>query len=181
QRPDVCRRPRRFREFWRGRGAARWAAQAPRRRPRHQPVARRRVPGGIVRRQANREPRVQDRPLCLQLLSLHPPPPHFTFKGAKGQRSLRKQQEIPSGFDPSHYEVQRRMAPARDGVQVPVSILMKKGTPLDGSSPLFLYAYGSYGITTEATFNSNVLSLVDRGMTFAIAHVRGGQEMGRQW
>jgi oligopeptidase B len=105
----------------------------------------------------------------------------FDFNVATGQRSLRKQQEIPSGFDPSHYEVQRRMAPARDGVQVPVSILMKKGTPLDGSSPLFLYAYGSYGITTEATFNSNVLSLVDRGMTFAIAHVRGGQEMGRQW
>ena len=73
------------------------------------------------------------------------------------------------------------MAPARDGVQVPVSILMQKGTPLDGSSPLLLYAYGSYGITMEPTFNSNVLSLVDRGMTYAIAHVRGGQEMGRQW
>ncbi len=73
------------------------------------------------------------------------------------------------------------MAPARDGIQVPVSILMKKGAALDGSSPLLLYAYGSYGITTEATFSSNVLSLVDRGMTFAMAHVRGGEEMGRQW
>ena len=73
------------------------------------------------------------------------------------------------------------MAPARDGVQVPVSILMQKGSPLDGSSPLLLYAYGSYGITTEPTFNSNVLSLVDRGMVYAIAHIRGGQEMGRQW
>jgi oligopeptidase B len=105
----------------------------------------------------------------------------FDFNVTTGERSLRKQQEIPSGFDPSRYEVQRRMAPARDGVQVPVSILMKKGTAIDGSTPLFLYAYGSYGITMEATFNSNVLSLVDRGMTFAIAHVRGGQEMGRPW
>jgi oligopeptidase B len=105
----------------------------------------------------------------------------FDFNVTTGERSLRKQQEIPSGFDPSRYEVQRRMAPARDGVQVPVSILMKKGAPLDGSSPLLLYGYGSYGITMEATFNSNVLSLVDRGMTFAIAHVRGGEEMGRQW
>jgi oligopeptidase B len=105
----------------------------------------------------------------------------FDFNVATGERSLRKQQEIPSGFDPSRYEVHRRMAPARDGIQVPVSILMRKGTALDGSSPLLLYGYGSYGLTMEATFNSNVLSLVDRGMTFAIAHVRGGQEMGRQW
>jgi oligopeptidase B len=105
----------------------------------------------------------------------------FDYNVTTGERSLRKQQEIPSGFDPGRYEVQRRMASARDGVQVPISILMKKGTALDGSSPLLLYAYGSYGATMEATFNSNVLSLVDRGMTFAIAHVRGGQEMGRQW
>jgi len=77
--------------------------------------------------------------------------------------------------------VRRAMAPARDAVEVPVSILMRKGTPLDGSSPLLLYAYGSYGYTMEPTFDSDVLSLVDRGMTYAIAHVRGGQEMGRQW
>jgi oligopeptidase B len=105
----------------------------------------------------------------------------FDYNIATGERSLRKQQEIPSGFDASNYEVQRRMAPARDGIQVPVSILMKKGTHLDGSSPLLLYGYGSYGITMEATFSSNILSLVDRGMTFAMAHVRGGEEMGRQW
>jgi oligopeptidase B len=97
------------------------------------------------------------------------------------ERTLRKRQEIPSGFDASRYEVHRRMAPARDGVQVPVSILLPKGATLDGSRPLLLYAYGSYGITMEPTFNSNVFSLVDRGMIYAIAHVRGGQEMGRQW
>jgi oligopeptidase B len=97
------------------------------------------------------------------------------------ERELKKRQEIPSGFDATRYDVQRRLAPARDGVQVPVSILMKKGTRLDGSSPLLLYAYGSYGATMEPTFNSNVFSLVDRGMSYAIAHTRGGQEMGRQW
>jgi oligopeptidase B len=94
-------------------------------------------------------------------------------------RDLKKRQEIPSGFDASQYDVQRRMAPSRDGVQVPVSILKKKSVA--GPSPLLLYAYGSYGATTEPTFNSNVFSLVDRGMVYAIAHVRGGQEMGRQW
>lgn len=96
-------------------------------------------------------------------------------------RTLRKQQEIPSGFDPGRYEVARFMAPARDGAAVPVSVLLRKGTPLDGSRPLLLYAYGSYGATTEPTFNANVLSLVDRGFSYAIAHVRGGQEMGRRW
>src|SRR5438309_10377750 len=64
---------------------------------------------------------------------------------------------------------------------VPVSVLLRRGTPLDGSRPLLLYAYGSYGATIEPTFNSNVLSLVDRGFIYAIAHIRGGQEMGRRW
>jgi oligopeptidase B len=97
------------------------------------------------------------------------------------RRELRKQQEIPSGFDPSQYEVQRCFAPARDGVRVPVSLLTRKGSARDGSHPLLLYAYGSYGATMEPTFNSNVLSLVDRGFTYAIAHIRGGQELGRRW
>jgi oligopeptidase B len=96
-------------------------------------------------------------------------------------RALKKRQEIPSGFTPARYEVQRRVARARDGAMVPVSLLMPRGARLDGSSPLLLYAYGSYGATMEPGFNSNVLSLVDRGMIYAIAHIRGGQEMGRQW
>ena len=96
-------------------------------------------------------------------------------------RDLKKRQEIPSGYDSSKYEVQRFMARARDGVQVPVSVLLQRGTPLDGSRPLLLAAYGSYGSNTEATFRPNVLSLVDRGFVYAIAHIRGGQEMGRQW
>jgi oligopeptidase B len=105
----------------------------------------------------------------------------YDYNMATQQRVLKKRQEIPSGFDASRYEVQRRMAPTRDGVQVPVSILLPRGTRLDGSNPLLLYAYGSYGFTTEPTFDSNVFSLVDRGMIYAIAHIRGGQEMGRQW
>jgi oligopeptidase B len=105
----------------------------------------------------------------------------YDYNMARQQRELKKRQEIPSGFDASRYEVQRRMAPAGDGVQVPVSILLQRGTRLDGSNPLLLYAYGSYGFTTEPTFDPNVFSLVDRGVIYAIAHIRGGQEMGRQW
>ena len=105
----------------------------------------------------------------------------FDYDMATRERVLRKQQAIPSGFDATKYDVARFMAPARDGVQVPVSVLMQKGTRLDGTHPLLLYAYGSYGSNTEPTFNSNVLSLVDRGFVYALAHVRGGQEMGRQW
>ncbi|HSL20271.1 MAG TPA: S9 family peptidase [Vicinamibacterales bacterium] len=97
------------------------------------------------------------------------------------KRELKKQQEIPIGFLPRAFAVHRRMATARDGAQVPVSILLRNGTRLNGTSPLLLYAYGSYGATMEPTFNSNVLSLVERGVVYAIAHVRGGQEMGRQW
>ena len=96
-------------------------------------------------------------------------------------RALMKRQEIPSGYDAARYEVRRFMAPARDGVQVPVSVLLQRGTVLDGSHPLLLYAYGSYGATLEPTFTSNVLSLVNRGFIYALAHIRGGQEMGRQW
>jgi oligopeptidase B len=93
---------------------------------------------------------------------------------------LQKRTEVPT-YDASRYEVRRAMAPARDGTPVPVSILMRRGTALDGRSPLLLYAYGSYGATTEPGFRSAVFSLVDRGFVYAIAHVRGGQEMGRGW
>ena len=113
--------------------------------------------------------------------SMITPPSTYDYDPATRERTLRKRQEIPSGFDPEKYEVRREMARARDGVSVPVSVLLPKGTRLDGSSPMLLYAYGSYGITMEPTFNSNVFSLVDRGMLYAIAHIRGGQEMGRQW
>ena len=105
----------------------------------------------------------------------------FDYNMETRARELKKKREIPSGFDPTRYVVERRMTPARDGVRVPVSILRRRDARRDGSMPLLLYAYGSYGATMEPTFNSDVFSLVDRGMTYAIAHIRGGQEMGRHW
>jgi oligopeptidase B len=92
-----------------------------------------------------------------------------------------KQQEIPSGYDKAGYETTRIWATARDGVKVPVSLVMKKGTRLDGKSPMLLYAYGSYGYSTPPSFSTARLSLVDRGMIYAIAHIRGGSELGEKW
>ena len=97
------------------------------------------------------------------------------------ERVLRKQQEIPSGYDADRYDTRRIWATARDGTSVPISLLMLKGTPVDGSAPLYLYGYGSYGLTMEASFGITALSLVDRGFVFAIAHIRGGMEMGWDW
>ncbi|MEX1060131.1 MAG: S9 family peptidase [Methyloceanibacter sp.] len=96
-------------------------------------------------------------------------------------RELRKTQEIPSGHDPSLYVTRRVMAPARDGETVPVSLLYRKETPLDGSAPLLLYGYGAYGLSIPAGFSTNALSLVDRGFVYAIAHVRGGKDKGYRW
>ncbi|MCY7377127.1 MAG: S9 family peptidase, partial [Pyrinomonadaceae bacterium] len=103
----------------------------------------------------------------------------YDFK--TGESKLLKQQEIPSGYDKSQYETTRVWATVRDGVKVPVSIVMKKGTKLDGKSPMLLYAYGSYGISIDPNFSTARLSLVDRGMIYAIAHIRGGAELGEKW
>ena len=103
----------------------------------------------------------------------------FDFRTRKSE--LVKQQEIPSGHDKTQYETTRVWATARDGVKVPISIVMKKGTRLDGKAPLFLYAYGSYGASMTPGFSTNRLSLVDRGMIYAIAHIRGGSELGERW
>lgn len=96
-------------------------------------------------------------------------------------RLLRKTQEVPSGHEPSDYVTRRVMAPAADGETVPVSLLYRKDTPLDGSAPLLLYGYGAYGITIPASFSTTVLSLVDRGFVYAIAHIRGGKDKGYYW
>ncbi len=103
----------------------------------------------------------------------------YDFKTRKSE--LIKQQEIPSGYDKAQYETTRIWATARDGVKVPVSIVMKKGTKLDGKSPMLLYAYGSYGLSMTPNFSTARLSLVDRGMIYAIAHIRGGSELGEKW
>ena len=112
--------------------------------------------------------------------SMITPASTYDYDMATKQRELKKRVEVP-GFDPSRYEVKRFIVTARDGAHVPVSMIVRKGWTQDGTHPLLLYAYGSYGATTEASFNSNVLSLVDRGFAYAIAHIRGGQEMGRAW
>jgi oligopeptidase B len=105
----------------------------------------------------------------------------FDYDMAARTQTLRKTQEIPSGHDASQYEARRFFAPASDGKQVPVTVLMKRGTPVDGSAPLYLYGYGSYGISMDADFSIRRFSLVDRGWIYAIAHVRGGSEMGFGW
>jgi oligopeptidase B len=97
------------------------------------------------------------------------------------ERTLRKEQEVPSGHNPDDYVTRRVMAPAHDGESVPVSLLYRKDTPLDGSAPCLLYGYGSYGIAIPAAFGTSRLSLVDRGFVYAIAHIRGGKDKGFAW
>jgi oligopeptidase B len=98
-----------------------------------------------------------------------------------GARTVLKRQEVVGGFDPDRYETRRLWALARDGEKVPLSAVYKKGVKLDGSAPLLLYAYGSYGFSTEATFSLSRLSLIDRGVIYVQAHIRGGREMGERW
>lgn len=96
-------------------------------------------------------------------------------------KKLLKRQEIVGGYNTEEYKSERLFAVAKDGKQVPISLVYKKGTQLDGSAPLLLYGYGSYGITVDPEFGSSRLSLLDRGFIFAIAHIRGGQFLGREW
>lgn len=97
------------------------------------------------------------------------------------EKKLLKRVEILGGFDPANYETRRLHATARDGAKVPISVVYRKGIERNGNHPLLLYAYGSYGYSMDATFSSSRLSLLDRGFVFAIAHVRGGEELGRRW
>ncbi len=105
----------------------------------------------------------------------------YEFDFATRKSTLIKQQEIPSGYDKTKYETTRVWATARDGVKVPIIVMMKKGTKLDGKSPMLLYAYGSYGASMTPDFSTARLSLVDRGMIYAIAQIRGGGELGEKW
>jgi oligopeptidase B len=97
------------------------------------------------------------------------------------QRKLLKRQEVLGGYDPSRYEAARIWAVARDGVKVPMSVVRRKGVALDGKAPLLLYGYGSYGSSGAPTFSSNRLSLLDRGVIFVNAYIRGGGELGEEW
>ena len=105
----------------------------------------------------------------------------FDYDVRTGKSTLLKQQEVLGGYDPKQYASERLWATARDGAKVPISIVYKKGIKRDGKAPLFLYGYGSYGIGMPPTFSSGRFSLLDRGMSYAIAHIRGGDEMGEKW
>jgi oligopeptidase B len=109
--------------------------------------------------------------------------PNSTYDYDMTNRSkvLKKEQEVLGGFNKTNYKTERIYAVSRDGVKVPISIVYHKNTKLDGNSPLLQYAYGSYGASMDASFSSTRLSLLDRGFVYAICHIRGGQEMGRQW
>ena len=113
--------------------------------------------------------------------SLITPKSVIDFHMDTGEWELKKQDEIPSGHDPSQYVTERLHAVASDGTEVPMSIVYKKGLKHDGGNPALLYGYGSYGYSFEPNFNANRFSLIDRGFVIAIGHIRGGSELGRAW
>ena len=113
--------------------------------------------------------------------SLTTPTTVYDYDVRTGQRILLKRDPVVGSFDPKDYQTEFLFAPARDGKRIPVSVVYRKGFARDGTAPLLQYAYGSYGLSMDPTFSSARLSLLDRGFVYAIAHVRGGQEMGRAW
>ncbi|MGB3548355.1 MAG: S9 family peptidase [Saprospiraceae bacterium] len=119
--------------------------------------------------------------LRLGYQSLTTPPSTYDYDMVGRKLDLLKQQPVLGDFKADDYTSERVMMPARDGVEVPLSIVYKKGTPKDGTAPLLLYGYGSYGASMDPSFSSGRLSLLNRGFIYVIAHIRGGQEMGRQW
>ncbi|MEX0345078.1 MAG: S9 family peptidase [Rhizobiaceae bacterium] len=113
--------------------------------------------------------------------SMTTPAQVFDYNMATRERTLLKTQEVPSGHNTEDYVTRRLMAPSHDGELVPVSLIHHRDTSIDGTAPCLLYGYGSYGISIPASFNTNILSLVDRGFVYAIAHIRGGKDKGYQW
>ncbi|GGB80759.1 S9 family peptidase [Dyadobacter sediminis] len=113
--------------------------------------------------------------------SLTTPNSVYDYNMETKAKELKKRQEVVGGYNPEDYVTERLYATSRDGVKVPVSVVYKKGTRKSADTPMLLYAYGSYGHSMDATFSSTRLSLLDRGFIYAIAHIRGGEEMGRKW
>jgi oligopeptidase B len=105
----------------------------------------------------------------------------YAYDMEKGTSTLLKQKEVPGGYDKSKYQVEQIYATAADGAKIPISVLHLKGAKLDGKGALYLYGYGSYGVSIDMFFNSNIFSMVDRGVVAAVAHIRGGGEMGKAW
>jgi oligopeptidase B len=113
--------------------------------------------------------------------SLTTPTTTYDYDMQSGSRTLLKREPVPPPFDPANYVSEYLQAPARDGALIPVSVVYRKGFQRDGSAPLYQYGYGSYGISIDPVFSASRLSLLDRGFVVAIAHIRGGQELGRKW
>ena len=113
--------------------------------------------------------------------SMTTPSQVFDYNMTARTRELRKTQEVPSGHDPADYVTRRIFATATDGEEVPITLLHRAETAIDGSAPCLLYGYGAYGISMPAAFSTNCLSLVDRGFVYAVAHIRGGKDKGYRW
>ena len=113
--------------------------------------------------------------------SLNTPDSIYEVNMHTEERNLLKQDKVLGGFESANYTTERLWASARDGAKIPVSIVYRNGFQKDGTAPLYQYAYGSYGYSTDPAFDEDILSLLDRGFVYAIAHVRGGQELGRDW
>lgn len=113
--------------------------------------------------------------------SLNRPSTLYEYNITSGETAKLKEQEIPSGFNPGDYEVERLWATAPDGVKVPMAIVYKKGLKKDGTNPALIYSYGSYGISSDVYFSTSMFSLIDRGFVYAIAQIRGGSDLGEQW
>ncbi|PSL47703.1 oligopeptidase B [Chitinophaga niastensis] len=126
-------------------------------------------------------PEMDSKELRYNYTSMITPSSVYDYNLETGKSELKRQQEVLGGYDPKDYTTERLFATAADGTKIPISIVYKKSFEKNGKSPLLLYGYGSYGHSMDDSFNSNMLSLLDRGFAFAIAHIRGGQEMGRQW
>ncbi len=126
-------------------------------------------------------PEFQADTLRLEYTSMVTPSTVFDYHVDTGELEVRKVQEIPSGYDASEYVTERALATARDGVQVPVSIVRRRDTPVDGTAPLYLYGYGAYGYAIPPSFSTSRLSLLDRGFIYALAHIRGGDDLGYHW
>ena len=126
-------------------------------------------------------PEFQTKTFRFNYQSLTIPPTIYDYEMVSRERTLLKRIEVLGGYDPAHYESERRYSRAADGTRIPISLVYRKGTVFDGKSPMLLTGYGSYGAPMYATFNSNRVTLLDRGVVFGIAHIRGGGEMGKKW
>ena len=126
-------------------------------------------------------PEIDTATLRFEYTSMKTPLTIYDYDMNTRQRVLLKQEEVLGGFDADNYVTERLYARAADGAEIPLSIVYRKGLRKDGQNPLLLYGYGSYGFSIDAAFASPRLSLVDRGFVYAIAHIRGGQELGRRW